>query len=681
MPLARRLLAPLWILCIALPAWADDPPAEANAESEVALGAREVGGVAQVSMRLWAGRASLHGTGRLGWLHGVAHRAEIQRLLADPAWDASEERLAEARLAAQALPPAERVELEQLAKGAQVPLDALLMLNLLPPTAAGSRTDAMPATSVVALGRATSMGQALHGVRADAGPGTRLLWYADAPGREVLLVGGPGRVGGMAGLGVTGLSACVEEFERLPADGGVFPSSLIVREVLTQARTLEEAVTRVSGLARTHGVRVTILDGNRLDARVVERRGADVQVRRANEGVLAGCDPDAPLACFDGACDPDVPRGDPSSLGAYGPLRAFLDERHGTLRMPTFGEALRSEVVPLRPAFVFDPQLREAHVARAEGWERVRLLDLLPVAPARGMHPMPPVAAAGDVRLTKKPLPVAGMTIHDVELASPAPSGFAKNDRIRAIYYEPLEIKGAAIVLPAWKESNLVGQGVLAMALAKRGYAVLVMPLPYQVDRALDGFGSGEMTLSADLARTRQAFVQGAADVARASFWLESRGIEPARQAVMGTSLGGHVAALAFGAYPERLGAGVFLLAGGDLKTALLQPNRTTGRLRRALLEKGVTPEEALPLMQGIDGVTWGDPARRDRVLVVGAKLDDVVPPANVRALAQAFGGARTEWLEGDHYGILAQIPKTLDWVVDHLGKTFAAPPAPPGPR
>jgi len=260
-----------------------------------------------------------------------------------------------------------------------------------------------------------------------------------------------------------------------------------------------------------------------------------------------------------------------------------------------------------------------------------------------------------------------------VELTSAAPSGFASNDTIHGVFYRPQAPKGAVIALPAWKESNLAGQGLLALALAREGYAVLVMPLPYQVDRALEGRGSGEMTFSADLARTRQAWLQGAADVARASLWLEAQGFEPRRQAVMGVSLGGHVAALAYGAYPERFGAGVFLLAGADASTALLHENRTTGRIRRALLERGVTPEEALSLMGLLDGGTWARPERAPGVLVVGAKEDDVVPPANVRALAAAYGGARLEWLEGDHYGILRQLPKTIAWVVDHLGK--ALPP------
>ncbi len=629
----------------------------------------------------------------LGWLHGVAYRAQVRAALQGLGAELSPERLEEARRLIARVEPRFRDELEGLARGAQVPVEALLALELLPADATGAPA---PLASLVALGSATSMGQALHAVAlGNTGPSSALVVFEEDGALPLVLAGAPGRLGGWAGMNLAGLSVSAEEFERLPSGAEVLPTPWLVRDVLRSARTLEEAVSQVTGLARTHGIRVTILDGPRLAARVIERRDGDVQVRRPNEGLLAGCDPDAPLSCFEGACDPDVPRADPLGLVRYAGLRGRLEPEHGVIRAALLKAALAGADAPTSTpgsAAIFEPQTLgvrvklgadaawRGHERKFAVWQSIERRPFSGGPLGEHRHPITQrdldgfveVTEAGEVRVTRKPFPVPDMTIHGVEFASPAPSGFATNDRIRAIYYEPREVKGAVVLLPAWKESNLVGQGLLAMALARKGYAALVMPLPYQVDRALDGFDPGQMTLSADLARTRQAFLQGAADVARASCWLEARGIPPARLAVMGTSLGGHVAALAFGVYPERFGAGVFLLAGGDVTTALLQPNRTTGRIRKALLDRGVTPAESLPLMEAVDGVTWADPTRGAQVLVVGAKLDDVVPPANVRALAEAYGKARTEWLEGDHYGILAQIPKTLDWVVDHLEKTLS---------
>lgn len=582
------------------------------------------------------------------------------------------------------------------AQGGERPFDALLVQALEAPVVA----QAERVSSVVALGKASSMGQALHGVRRAAAAGEareQLLRLVPGDGSApLLLLGVPGLVGGWAGMNAHGLSASVEVFQRVAPQQGHVPARWIARDLLAACRTLDEAVERAVGLAHSDGVRITLVDGWRLDARVVERVGADAQVRRPSEGLLVGCDPDAALACFVGACDPDVPRCDPEGPRDYPGLRAALEQAHGTLRSRTLEELLLApQEPPLAPCFacVFEPQrlaLRAClpgPLGTPAAWQSIALgapertgeAPAAVVPPATALAPaarratagFPEVDGPGEVHLARKPVGMPGVQLHDVLLASPAPSGFARNDTIRGVWYLPPEPRGALIALPAWKESNLVGQGVLALALARKGYAVLVMPGPYQVDRALEGFSSGEMTLSPDLARMRQAFVQGAADVARAAQWIVTQGIPRERVGVMGVSLGGHIAALAYGAYPEHLAAGCFLLAGGSLGTALMQPNRTTGRMREALLARGVTPEEARPLMRLIDGVTWADPARARGALVVGARADDVVPPANVRALAEAYG-ARLEWLEGDHYGILVQVPKTIDWVVDHLGQAFA---------
>jgi dienelactone hydrolase len=332
---------------------------------------------------------------------------------------------------------------------------------------------------------------------------------------------------------------------------------------------------------------------------------------------------------------------------------------------------------------VFEPQTMRAHVvAKAvaggvppPGWRTFEVPRCLRSANVKAPCAPPwPVADVGTFEVAKESTQIGDVTLTRVAFDSPAPSGHAKNDRVHGAWYRPKEAKAAVITLPAWKDPNLAGQGMVALQLARRGYAVLVLPLPWQADRTPEGVSSGSWTLSADLARTRAAMLQGAADVARASLWIEEQGFPATRQGVMGLSLGGHAAALAFGAYPERFGAGVFLLAGGRLQTAMLNENRVTRRMRKVLVERGVTPEEATDLIHDVDGVTWAKPERRAHVLLVGADQDDVIPPANVRALAEAYGGARTEWIPGDHLSILLHLPRTIDWVVGHLDATIGQP-------
>lgn len=573
----------------------------------------------------------------------------------------------------------------------------LVLVVLLPlsgglaPRAAGEATATTTLTSIVLGGEATSMGQLLHAVLVEPPPGAatpRLAPRLDGAVPYVALEGAPVAAGQPArgtllGMNAHGISIAVEEMPGPPRDGPLDASpGRLAERALAQAADLDAAVKILGDEVVSSGARFTVCDGERLDARVVERWGTDVQVRRPFEGVLAGCDPDAGLECFVGACDPDVPRCDPQGPRGYPALRRRLDPLHGRARHGDLEAALLDEsVAAARTAVVvlFEPQRLRVRVGTrsapdaALSWEALELLTLLPAAQRARFAPLGPPDLAGPVTKTKKPLALGPIELSDVSFRSPRPSGFEFNDTVRGVYYRPKEPKGAMIALPAWKESNLVGQGVLATRLATAGIAVLVMPLPYQVDRAAPGVGSGAWTLSADLARTRAAFVQGAADVARAARWLaEEEGLGAARVGVMGVSLGGHVAALAYGAYPQHLAAGAFLLAGGGFETAMLEPNRITGRMRERLLQRGVTPEEARGLVEVIDGVTWARPERKGGVLLVGADADDVVPPRNVKALAQAYGGARVEWIPGDHYAILLHLGKTLDWVIEHAQAVFA---------
>jgi dienelactone hydrolase len=284
------------------------------------------------------------------------------------------------------------------------------------------------------------------------------------------------------------------------------------------------------------------------------------------------------------------------------------------------------------------------------------------------------VSETGPVHVAELAMPIPGLERFEVTFESPLPSGHGFNDVVRAELWLPRDPIGVLIELPEWKESTLAGHRLMAMTLARKRIATMILPLPYQAGRAAPGVRSGAWTLSANLARTRQALFQGIADVARASLWLErAKGFAPGRQAVSGVSLGGHVAAVAYGAYPDRFAAGIFLLAGGNVHEAFLQSNGTTGRMRAALFAKGVTPAEALTLVGPMDPVRYADPRRAAGVLMVAATEDEVVPAANARALAAAYGGVPIHWIEGNHYAAARpdRFLKILRLMSEHCANVF----------
>ena len=69
------------------------------------------------------------------------------------------------------------------------------------------------------------------------------------------------------------------------------------------------------------------------------------------------------------------------------------------------------------------------------------------------------------------------------------------------------------IVLPMWKGGSLIAERTVAGNLASLGYLVVILPLPYQFQRAPKGVRSGNWTVSSDLERTRKVMLQAKAEI------------------------------------------------------------------------------------------------------------------------------------------------------------------------
>src|SRR5262249_51380444 len=135
--------------------------------------------------------------------------------------------------------------------------------------------------------------------------------------------------------------------------------------------------------------------------------------------------------------------------------------------------------------------------------------------------------------------------------------------------------RAGVLVLPIWKGSDDRIEETIARRLAAEGFLAAVMPVAYQLERTPPGVRSGDWTISADLARTRAALRQSLEDARRAGDLLLAEGVAPERLAVMGVSLGGHVASAVY-SVDERFRAGAFLLAGGDVAGSIWKGSRET---------------------------------------------------------------------------------------------------------
>ncbi len=319
-----------------------------------------------------------------------------------------------------------------------------------------------------------------------------------------------------------------------------------------------------------------------------------------------------------------------------------------------------------------------ASLAKALGLDRgaLPLPDLRALA-LRRLHaappPPPPLPPAPEPIERTRIASGAQLSVERLVFPSPTPSGVPENDRVPLTLYRPNRGNGAAVlVLPIWKGRDDILEEIIARRLAQEGFLAAVMPLAYQFERAPPGIRSGDWTLSADLPRTRFALSQSVEDARRAADLLLRE--RAGRLAVLGVSLGGHVASAVYST-DERFGAGAFLLAGGDVAETIWLASRETAQIKAALERAGVTREALGETLRTLDPATYASPARRDGAFLVGALADRIVPPDSVEALWSAYGEPRLRWIHANHYSGVLFLPSLLGEVSEHFRGVLDLPP------
>lgn len=177
-----------------------------------------------------------------------------------------------------------------------------------------------------------------------------------------------------------------------------------------------------------------------------------------------------------------------------------------------------------------------------------------------------------------------------------------------------------------------------ALALARRGFGLATLGLPFHGARTLQGRPSGWGFVRADLAHTARAVTTAAAEAAALARWLrEERGAT--RVVGLGMSLGGAAVGLAaaMGAPFDKLA----FLAAVDSCASFYETGQNREARRRTLRAAGFGPQEVVDAFRAVAPSTY--PAPKAPALFAIAPEDGVVPAAAQRAWRDAWSGATLE--------------------------------------
>jgi dienelactone hydrolase len=288
--------------------------------------------------------------------------------------------------------------------------------------------------------------------------------------------------------------------------------------------------------------------------------------------------------------------------------------------------------------------------------------------PLAANYPGPTRRPEASVSVAGIPAPIAsdaeshdrfGFTVRDLKI--PAVAGG------QAIDFEYYDVDGAerkpvVVLLPIFN-GQLVITRFFARYFANQGWAAIVI---VRGRDALGGLAAPEETLLANVA-----------DYRRVLDWAERQPeIDAARMGLLGISFGA-IDAVILTALDDRIDALVTLMGGGDLSYVMVNTHyRRVARTIDALAEsEGVSRET---LRAAFDARITTDPLEMaqyidaQRVLMVLARTDEIVPFEAQEALRESMGEPETLYLPTGHRPSVVYFPALRARAYEFFERQFA---------
>lgn len=271
-----------------------------------------------------------------------------------------------------------------------------------------------------------------------------------------------------------------------------------------------------------------------------------------------------------------------------------------------------------------------------------------------------------DYKLTfRQDYPISGFEIYHLTFPSPVTTPHKENNTVHAAYYKPKGKKKfpCVVVLHITGGDQSVSK-TISSYLAKQGIGALFVQMAYYGPRRPPG--SRLRMLSFDAVRTTKAVRQTVLDIRRAAAWLAAREeIDKDNIGVLGTSLGGFMAALSAEMEPKFQKVIVLLAGGGFVDGFYDHPKARPYVVTWELL--GGTKDKAKKLIAPYDPLTCAANLKNRRLLMFSAKHDEIVPPKMAKALWKASGKQKIIWVDAGHYTAALYLFSTLPAVVRHI--------------
>lgn len=185
-----------------------------------------------------------------------------------------------------------------------------------------------------------------------------------------------------------------------------------------------------------------------------------------------------------------------------------------------------------------------------------------------------------------------------------------------------------------------------ARRLYRMGLDVYLYVQPYHAARRPSGVHfAGDVFPTTNMNRTNEGFLQAVWETRALMAWHRQQGGGPC--GAMGLSLGGYLAAVLASVAPETAFA-VGLMPVADIPTLMWSNGQGTAE-RRLAEEAGVTFDMFCRSMAVHAPLARELVIPRERVLLVGARGDRIIPPAHTEALWEHWGRPELHWMAGSH--------------------------------